>query len=329
MINQPILTIAIPTYNRANYLDLCLERIGVEIDHLNNAQRDLVKVYISDNASTDNTVNVILRYLDIYGERFKVVRNEKNMGMDYNFSQCYESATTPYVWIFGDDDVLLPSGLSKVLDALIKNEFDLLYVNNYWFLNNYEEKPRGNDKHTLSVYQNSMNFARRTNVMLTYLSGLIVRSGIGLNYRSELNSTHLTQLSWVLPLLRDGKSFAIIESWVVAAKGGNTGGYGLIRVFGENLNKITGNILHGKPKEAKVIQNGVIINFFPGFVLELRNGSSKFSEADAELSLKNEFHQNWRYYLFLMPLFKLPLFLAYRYNHMLNLLRRLLGNYLI
>lgn len=327
--NQPLLTIAIPTYNRASYLDLCLRRIGEEIASLSAGQRCLVKVYVSDNASPDDTPKVVARYQGRHPGVFEAVRNSKNIGADFNIAQCYESAVTPYVWIIGDDDVLLPGGLGMVIDSLNKDEIDILYVNNYWFQDNYTEKPRRQEKHGTLKLENHLEFTRRTNVMLTFISGLIVRSGIGLNYRSELTTSNLVQLSWVLPLLRDGTRFAIIEDWVVAAKGANTGGYGLIKVFGENLQSIANEILKDKPELVRAIQNGTIVNFFPGFVLELRSGSSNFTVTDMESGLKRAFDGNWRYTIFLVPLIKLPLFLAYLYNKMLNVLRRLLGTWLI
>lgn len=45
--NQPLLTIAIPTYNRAEFLDLCLTRIGEELETLSEEQRNWVKILIS------------------------------------------------------------------------------------------------------------------------------------------------------------------------------------------------------------------------------------------------------------------------------------------
>lgn len=329
MINQPMLTISVPTYNRAEYLDLCLERICEEIDGLSADQHHLVRVCVADNGSTDDTPNIVSRYQGRLDEKFEAVRTSDNKGMDFNFTRCYELAKTPYVWLIGDDDVILPGGLKKVLDVLIKNEIDLLYVNNYWFKDSYSQKPNRGERHGISIFVDPLEFTRRTNVMLTYLSGLIVRSGVGLSYRSELAGSNLVQLSWVLPLLRDGKCFAIIEDWVVAAKEANTGGYGLIKVFGTNLQRITNMILKDKPELAKAIENGTIVNFFPGFVLELRGGSSNFKDKDMAVGLKQVFCDNWRYYAFLVPLIVMPLCLSKYYYYLVRLVRLLIGPILI
>jgi abequosyltransferase len=324
IINQLLLTIAVPTYNRARYLELCLERIYKEIANLSEAQRFLVKVYVSDNASQDDTSKIIAKYQELLAGRFEGWRNSDNIGPDYNFVQCYDSATTPYIWIIGDDDVLLSGGLKMVLDVLMAEDVDILYVNNYWFKDHYKEMPKTKGSHGVIRFRDSLEFTRATNVMLTFVSGLIVRSGAGLKFRSALDATNLVQLSWVLSLLDTGKSFAMIDNWVVAAKGSNSGGYELVKVFGNNLVKITNNMLKDKPDLARVIQNGTIVNFFPSFIMEFRKGSSNFSDLEMLGGLKDAFGNNWRYHIFLAPILVLPLFVARFYSQILKVTGRLL-----
>ncbi len=329
---KPLLTIAVPTYNRASYLDLSLGRIFEEIGLLNKDQRYLVCVRISNNASTDETDQVIAKYLLLGDVGFEVIHNKENIGGERNVVQCFVNATTPYVWILGDDDVILHRGLKMVLDILQGQNPDIVYVGNYHFIENYLDASCAVQikKHGTLILNNAEMFVRRTNVMLTFVSALIVRSKHYLDYQPEAAAgSNLPQLGWVLPLLRDGDKFVIVEDWVVAAKGANSGGYGLIKVFGENLLDVTGKILGYQSKLQRVIASGTIINFFPGFVLEIRRGVSNFDCVDMESGLKKAFSGNWRYYIFLVPLIKLPLFLAYRYNSMLNMLRRKVGKWLI
>ena len=327
--NQPLLTIAIPTYNRASYLDLCLRRISEEIDSLNEDQRSLIKVYVSDNASSDNTVEITSKYqsLNLYG--LKVFRNTENIGADKNIAQCYDSAISPYVWVLGDDDIILPGCLAMILTVLQKQEIDILYLNNYWFTDNYAEREPTQKLQGISRFGESLGFVKRTNVMLTFISALVVRSSIGLEFRSELLASNLVQLSWVLSLLRDGKCFAIIEDDVIAAKGSNSGGYGLVRVFGNNLVRITNEILKDNPSVARAIQNGTIVNFFPSFIIDFRKGNSQFSDKDMGIGLQEAYGDNWRYYVFLAPLIRLPLFVANYYHVFLKVIRRLCRSILL
>lgn len=327
-----LLTIAIPTYNRAEYLDTNLARLNEELNSLDREMIGLIKVFISNNASTDDTEQVISKY-EFYGiGELEVVTNSTNIGAENNVIQCYESARSPYVWILGDDDVVLNGGLNKVLTVLQSKQPDILYLGNYHFLDSYLDRDFAHNevKPAISNYESSLVFAKKVNVMLTFISALVVRSSEYVDYnKGGMPGSYLSQLTWVLPLLRDGGRFSIVNTWVVAAKGGNGGGYALIKVFGENLKSILNRFLVNKPKEAAAIINGTIINFFPGFILEIRKGKSRFNNEDLEKGLARLFSSNWRYYFFLLPLIKLPLFLACRYNNGLNILRRFVGNYLI
>ena len=113
MTNKPLLTIAIPTYNRERLLDICLDSI---VGQVRECPED-IEVLISNNASTDNTRDVATRYLDIY-PKLRYTENQVNRGMDFNFAKCFELARAEYVWIFSDDDLLLPRAIERIVPLL-------------------------------------------------------------------------------------------------------------------------------------------------------------------------------------------------------------------
>src|ERR1035438_7055720 len=49
------------------------------------------------------------------GLRVRYIRNTQNIGADANFLQCFEQALGKYVWLFSDDDLIVPGGLAKIL----------------------------------------------------------------------------------------------------------------------------------------------------------------------------------------------------------------------
>lgn len=330
-VGQPLLTIAIPTYNRAPFLALCLKRISEELDSLNADQRKLIKVYVSNNASTDNTEQVVSQYRMMKAEWFEFVCNRENIGADRNITQCYTSATTPYVWVLGDDDVILPGKLKIVLDVLAKREVDILYLNGYAYSDSYLEEPRrGRGKSGVVEYSSALDFVKCTHVMLTFITALIVRSGVNLASVSQVvEGSNLMQLSWVLQLVRDGKKFAITKDRIYAAKIENSGGYGAINVFGNNLTNITNSILKLKPEVAKVIQNGAIVTWFPTYIMNLQRGEAGYLKEDVAIAMRQVFKGNWRYHLFIVPLISLPLTLARIYFVFVRLTRKLLGSILL
>lgn len=107
---QKLLTIAIPTYNRENYLKQNLTRIFEQ----NDTQ---VEVLVCDNASPDNTQQLCEKYSDQY-QNFTYLRNSKNLGYDLNVYHCLEQSNTKYVWFLSDDDFIDAKLIANVITVL-------------------------------------------------------------------------------------------------------------------------------------------------------------------------------------------------------------------
>ena len=106
-----ILSLCIPTYNRVNYLRELMPQLIAEVEEVNRAAVQ-VELLISDNATTDGTEDY-LRGLSCRG--LKIYRNAENIGGNRNFLACVERASGEYIWLFGDDDVMEPGGVGRVL----------------------------------------------------------------------------------------------------------------------------------------------------------------------------------------------------------------------
>lgn len=126
MDNKPLLSICIPTYNRVLCLQQCLESITEQFKNpliLKN-----VEVVISDNASTDDTENLVKKYQ----EKFPNIlyhKNIENIGIDRNILTVTEKANGNYVWLLGDDDALFPDAIAHILKKIKLKEFKYCLVN--------------------------------------------------------------------------------------------------------------------------------------------------------------------------------------------------------
>jgi glycosyltransferase involved in cell wall biosynthesis len=112
---RPTVTIAIPTYNRADKLAHLLSALAEEIADQDLASR--LTILVADNASSDHTAEVV-REFSARPPAVKYYRQPRNVGFDGNVRSLYERATTDFVWFFGDDDVPLPGAIRRVLDVL-------------------------------------------------------------------------------------------------------------------------------------------------------------------------------------------------------------------
>lgn len=110
----PILTIGIPTFNRAKRLNKCLENIYEQIGN-----DPLIEVVISDNCSNDNTYNVVKRYENKYNN-LVYSRNNTNIGQK-NFQKVLEIANGKYVELHGDDDYFEHDVIYNIVNMIYKN----------------------------------------------------------------------------------------------------------------------------------------------------------------------------------------------------------------
>ncbi len=133
MPTAPLLSICIPTYNRADVLEPALA-------HLLGARRpylDRIEVVVVDNASTDRTPEVVAKWT---GEaNFRAVRRPAGISGNANIvTTPREYAAGEFFWVIGDDDLVLPGSLPLLLDLLEKNPDLDHFVLNYTH-GSYEE----------------------------------------------------------------------------------------------------------------------------------------------------------------------------------------------
>jgi glycosyltransferase involved in cell wall biosynthesis len=122
-----VLSICIPTYNRAVFLAKALDSLLPQV--CNNPQ---VEVLVSDNASTDTTWAVVRDYQGHYPQ-IRYHRNAQNEGFDGNIAACVEQAQGEHISFFSDDDLALPGVFSAILSTLAQHKPAILYINHYPF----------------------------------------------------------------------------------------------------------------------------------------------------------------------------------------------------
>lgn len=110
MTSSPIVTIGLPVYNGERYLEQSLQSL------LAQTCRDFVLV-ISDNASTDGTARICLRYAAA-DARVRYHRNPINIGNPRNFNRVAELTTTPYLKWSTADDYWAPTFLERALEVM-------------------------------------------------------------------------------------------------------------------------------------------------------------------------------------------------------------------
>ncbi len=158
MNKNPILSICIPTFNRAG----CLDQILCNMASL--CQDNCIQIYVSDNASSDNTEVIVRKYM----EKYDIVhyhRHVKNIGPDDNFEYVLKMPSTRYRWLMSDTSYI--ECIDSVIEDLTAEELDGYILN-------------GGDgtRHLLlpkqkKVYDNSIDLMKDIGWHLTWISCMI------------------------------------------------------------------------------------------------------------------------------------------------------------
>lgn len=123
--SQPLVSIIVPTYNRANYLCETL-RSALAQSYQN------IEVLVFDDASPDNTSEVVAELFT--DPRLIYVRHSKNLGINRNWKAGIEAVTGEFFCILNDDDTLDPEFIESLLDPLINNEDLILSTCDHWMV---------------------------------------------------------------------------------------------------------------------------------------------------------------------------------------------------
>jgi glycosyltransferase involved in cell wall biosynthesis len=122
---QPILSICIPTYNRADYL---IENLKVLIPQIKIFSNE-VELLISDNASNEENYVKLRNFLCNQDCPHLFFRHEKNIGGNANFNFISGKAIGDYLFLLGDDDILSSSFLEIVLPYLRSHAYSVVHWN--------------------------------------------------------------------------------------------------------------------------------------------------------------------------------------------------------
>ena len=105
---EPLVTVTIPTYNRAALLSQTIRSV------LDQSLQEF-ELFISDNASTDDTAAVVA---SLHDPRVHYVRNDTNLGHLVNLSRGLRLGSAPFLTVLPDDDVMLPGNLERKVGLL-------------------------------------------------------------------------------------------------------------------------------------------------------------------------------------------------------------------
>jgi glycosyltransferase involved in cell wall biosynthesis len=109
---NPLVTIGIPTYNRAGSF------LSNAIANAVGQTYDNIEILVSDNCSTDHTQEVVKQFSD---PRLLYFRQSHNIGANNNFNYCLNQARGDFFLLMLDDDLIDPDFVETCINAAHSN----------------------------------------------------------------------------------------------------------------------------------------------------------------------------------------------------------------
>ena len=127
MYNNPLVSVAILTYNQKDFIKEAFESVLEQ--NYNN-----LEIVVGDDCSTDGSQQILLEYAAKYPNKFIIILSERNEGITKNSNKVQEACNGKYIAWLGGDDVMLPTKIKKQVEFLETHEdHNIVYHNLYVF----------------------------------------------------------------------------------------------------------------------------------------------------------------------------------------------------
>ena len=306
--SSKLLTIAIPTRNRHEYLDENLESLNKQINNYGK----IVEIIICDNSTNDYSKRVVEKY-NTLNLNIKYIKNKHDIGSDKNIAKCFNLANGKYIHIIGDDDIYFDNTLDKIIQILKEGDYGSVFLRPYGFNTNYlSEYPPfkiGSNK----IY-NKDDFLLKIATQITLLSAHVInKSLINEKDANKYCGSNLVQVNLLFDAVTRAKENYYFNKYLIAYRKNNSGGYDFFDIFINKFSEILG----------KYVDEGLISNnlmkkieckkikcFFPIYLFRLKYYCSNCDHKKIELAFKRL--KNYKCYkLYIEPIFKLPTILSF------------------
>jgi len=224
-----LLSICIPTRDRASYLEKSLQSI-VQQEFF--TATNLVEIVISDNCSSDNTFDVCSGFINKYPGKIKYSKNAKDLS-DLNFELALGLGSGSFLKIM-NDNVVWATGSLEYITNLIKISENVKPL--IFFLNNVKVM-----KEPLYIYNNVNDFMDVVSHHVTWIGGFgIWKSQFdAITDFSRKNTLSLIQVDVILRLINSGISCVVDNLKIFYPDSSKRkGNYNVAQVFGNNYLEI-------------------------------------------------------------------------------------------
>ena len=165
MVKQPDIDIIIPNYNKAKYLNQCLDSI------LSQTYKNW-KIYLVDDNSNDHSTEILKKYENIDNINFFFLKENKGPAFCRNYA--IDKSSSEFIAFMDSDDFWPKDKLKKQINEMLKNDFNFTYTDYNFFFNDSEEK---NKTVTMPLFLDYKNFILKSSMSTSSI--IISRNSLG------------------------------------------------------------------------------------------------------------------------------------------------------
>lgn len=203
VVNDKLLTIVVPTYNRGKLLINTLEAILPEIEKYQSE----VSILVCDNASCDNT-ELVVSDLETKYPFLMYHRHNENIGAHQNFYFGVEISKSKFVYLLGDDDIPFPHFLDIVLPIIKrrKSSLGLLHFNYLYGDSGMKKEslfnPMFDNPQMCIDFHSYIDFIKTHWVGPSFISSIIFRKECMVNGKEMMHRPDCYGYDWLLCLFK-------------------------------------------------------------------------------------------------------------------------------
>lgn len=117
-------SVLLVTYNHEKYVKEAIESILMQKINCN------YEIVVADDCSTDNTLQIINYYKNLYPEKIRILKNEKNLGITKNYKRGFKACKGKYIAVLEGDDYWIIDKKLQLQWEFLKNHKDYAMVFN-------------------------------------------------------------------------------------------------------------------------------------------------------------------------------------------------------
>lgn len=314
------ISICIPQYNRIDFMLKNLE-------HIAQQTYEDIEIVISDDCSTDSTVEKINELISSNKYRYPIIlhTNENNTGYDKNLRKSLELGTGEYLFILGNDDTLNDKDcIKRLVEFLTSNKYPDIGFCNFTEYSNQSELINRASK--TAVIGSGLDVALSYYTSFVFVAGIIIRKQTFLKFNTDkYDGSIYVQMYLAMKIILSGYSFFMFQEHMVLAnitldgKGANSYKDTLVKKW-KDFDKFDGGLpqvvyvaikalMDSSISDNKIfysIIKRVIAQSYPNWLLDYRSNGAFVHSVGLAIGLYSK-KITFKYKLGLVPTIKLNL----------------------